>query len=268
MKNIRARLALLAAGILLVGCGTAPSANLSLTKHSVGISARSTDAYYQLAQGKTRQALLTALHDIIDDQKDLGYNGARTAMFSTVDDPSNKDSIECVYTGRVITGVNTTEAASGKQMNTEHSWPQSLGATGPAKADLHHLFPTDINTNGARSSYPFGEVANNAQVFPQFDVSEGQSSLGVDSQGRTVFEPRNAHKGDLARALFYFYTRYALDSKAKVDLKNFRVEREVLLKWNQLDPVDDAERTRNEAIYKIQGNRNPFVDHPEYAAAI
>lgn len=266
MRNLRMNLSLLLIGGILAGCAGAPSAGLSLK--STGFSVKTTDAYYQQAEGKTGKDLLNTLHDIIAGQKDLGYNGARTVMFGTIDDLDNDNIVECVYTGRTATGVSDNGSASNQKLNTEHTWPQSLGAVGPAKSDLHHLFPTDIDTNGARSSYPFGEVSSKAQVFPQFVVEEGQSRLGMDSQGRTVFEPRSIHKGDVARAIMYFYTRYALDSKCSVNLKNFRIEQPILKKWNDQDPVDQAERDRNEAIYKAQGNRNPFVDHPEYANAI
>ena len=251
----------------LAGCAEPVQLSTSLTQKQASLRALAAPAdFYNAAKGKVGKDLLAALVGIVKNHKDLGYNGARNVMFGSLDDYQNNDQIECVYTGRVAPHVNNTGSASSAKFNTEHSWPQSLGAVGPAKADLHHLFPTDIDTNGARSSYPFGEVKSVIQSFPQFEVDEGTSALGNDAQGNKVFEPRSVHKGNLARAILYFYTCYGANGPA--NLKNFHIERNVLMTWNKLDPVDDAERTRNDRVYDAQGNRNPYVDHPEFFDAI
>ena len=91
------------------------------------------------------------------------------------------------------------------------------------------------------------------------------SVLGTDASGTTVFQPREKVRGDIARGLLYFYTRYDDDRPADFTLDNFRHELPTLLKWNHDDPVDDVERARNDRIDVLQGNRNPFVDHPEWA---
>lgn len=138
-------------------------------------------------------------------------------------------------------------------INIEHTWPKSKFTNQFSfdlqKGDLHHLFPSNGTINGIRSSYPFGEV-----VTIQDKINNCPSVLGLDSQGHEVFEPEDHHKGNVARALFYFAIRY------NMEIKPF--EEEVLRKWHILDPVDDAERERNEKIFKIQKNRNPFIDFP------
>lgn len=144
-------------------------------------------------------------------------------------------------------------------INIEHTWPKSRFTTQFSfdlqKGDLHHLFPSNGTINGIRSSYPFGEV-----VTIQDRIKNCPSVLGLDAQGREVFEPEESHKGNIARALFYFSMRY------KTDLKPW--EEEVLRTWHIQDPVDEAERTRNERIFQIQKNRNPFVDFPEIVSLI
>lgn len=245
----------------LAGCGHMPT--VASVRAAQGIATRAVPAtYYQKAEGQTGQALLTALHGICINHKDLGYDGARMAMFSDIDDPNNSNTVEDIYLGKVFTNVSNTNTAyqGGNGLNAEHTWPQSKGATGPAKADLHHLFPAEVHANSTRSSFPFG-------VVKTATWSEGGSKLGTNADGVTVFEPRDEHKGDTARAILYFYMMYASNG-GHADTSNFRVEQATMAAWSQADPVTPAEAKRNDAIFVAQGNRNPFVDHPEWVAAV
>lgn len=146
-------------------------------------------------------------------------------------------------------------------LNTEHTWPQSRfnGAMSKEtqKSDLHHLFPTDSGLNSVRGNKKFGEVTHLDKVLDCPISKFGTIDGGYRDE---YFEPPTAHKGNVARALFYFSVRYRLH----IDLE----EETVLKKWNRQDPVDAAETARNEAVFKIQGNRNPFVDYPELADEI
>lgn len=175
-----------------------------------------------------------------DDFFTRDYREARQFMFSTIDNVNGR--VECVYTGMEIT---TNSIPDHTIMNTEHTWPKSKD--GP-QSDLHHLFPTDYWANGKRSSHRFGEV------FTVMWISGG-SFEGYDALGSRVFEPRDSHKGNVARAIFYVATTYDLDVP--------EFEESVLRTWHTLDPVDEAERARNEAIEGFQGSRNYYVDHPE-----
>lgn len=202
-------------------------------------------------------ALKTALFELVKNHSPLGYNRARKAIFVTGLTPSPK--IECVYTGRQIDPDGTT---SPDTFNTEHSWPQSLGANSePAKSDLHHLFPSEGSMNSARGNHPFREVTC---LEPDATVtcsqSRGGSALGRADDGSVAFEVRPQKRGDIARAQFYFAVRYkkAITAKVEATLKNWHVE----------DPVDDEERFRNDKIEEAQNNRNPFVDKPEFVARI
>lgn len=146
-------------------------------------------------------------------------------------------------------------------VNVEHTWPQSrFSGRHPKdvqKADLHHLYPTDSELNSIRGNHNFGEVVRDKQ---QLKCNSG-ARYGTDSKsGRDIFEPPQAHKGNVARALFYFAIRY--------DMQIDPIEEAYLRKWHKEDPVDDEELRRQEEIYKVQGNRNPFIDFPDLADRI
>jgi deoxyribonuclease I len=192
-------------------------------------------------------------------------------MFATAEDIDNDDVVDCIYTGRTARGINNRSTAyTGSDFNTEHLWPQSLGATGAAQSDIHHLWASDEIVNSRRSNNAFGEVATVSWTAPDADGT-GPSRLGKSSSGRTVFEPHARTKGDVARAIFYFYTRYAAPSAprpSKLSLTNFAVEEATLRRWHAADPPDAEERGHNDAVYTIQGNRNPYIDHPEWVAAL
>lgn len=189
------------------------------------------------------EALLGAIRRASAGKQVLSYSQAREAIYRQLD--VHQGRVRCVYTGRDVPGGSVP---NNSVMNVEHTWPQSKGATGDAKSDLHHLFPTDSQANGRRGSFPFGNV-----VTVQW--SQGGSKLGLDSRGRQVFEPPDAHKGNVARALFYFSAEY--DKRIPDD------EEAVLRQWHRLDAVDAAERARNAAIKQLQGNSNKFIEHSQ-----
>jgi deoxyribonuclease-1 len=139
-------------------------------------------------------------------------------------------------------------------VNTEHTWPQSrFSGSYPnetQKSDLHHLFPTDNEMNSVRGSFPFGEVAQDKKKLKCSNVRFGTSEAG-DSN---AFEPPESHKGNVARALFYFSTRYDL----RIDPK----EEGTLRAWHKADPVDEEEARLNNRIFELQFNRNPYIDYP------
>lgn len=173
----------------------------------------------------------------------FSYSEARQHMFGEYDNVDGQ--VQCVYTG---TWVTTSGIPDPNVMNTEHTWPQSMGAEGDARSDMHHLFPTLNQPNAIRGNLPFGEVATP-------DWSQGGSLRGLDAGGVTVFEPRDVHKGDGARALCYFALRYG-------NLSSFLTYQEPTLRaWALADTVSQKERERNDAIDALQHNRNPFIDH-------
>jgi len=212
------------------------------------ISKKGLDARYRHLNGLCGEEFRKALKDTVDDQQSLDYYAARLAMFAEVD---NNDGEVCgVYSGKCII---TTTIPDQKVMNCEHSWPQSKGAKGIAKSDLHHLFPVIPVINSRRNNFPFCEVQST-------DWEEYGSKLGRSSYGTKCFEPRVSHHGDLARAMFYFAVRYSFNVDSEQELY-FR-------KWNLEDQVSEKESERNDRIDAVQGNRNPFVDYPEFVELI
>jgi hypothetical protein len=176
--------------------------------------------------------------------KPLSYQQANLDLFTLVD---NHQGVICsVYSPSECLATNVVP--SPKAMNIEHTWPQSEGARGIAKSDLHHLFIASSSTNSMRSSLPFCNVS---VVKWQGD----QSKRGYNSFGEHCFEPPAAHKGHVARAIFYFAIRYnqAIDPHQEAYLRQ----------WHHENPVDQNEIERNQLIFKLQNNSNPFIDDPE-----
>lgn len=173
------------------------------------------------------------------------YTEARLFMMDELE-PVEDGLIESVYIGLLVEPDGTTTPGT---LNTEHSWPQSMGAdVSPARCDLHHLYPADGAVNSRRSNLPFGEVV-------EASWQEAGSARGVDSLGETVFEPRDVHKGNVARSLLYFAARYdyAIDPSYQ----------RLLQEWSAFDPPDMAEIRRTLAIGDEQGAVNPYVLCPE-----
>lgn len=228
--------------------------------------------YYKACEGLGGDSLVKALNQRVHDHTDLGYDDGRDVLFADIDDPTDTNTIVSCYTGETITGVSNRRTASNKGFNTEHTWPQSLGAEGVAKADLHHLYGVDQKSNGIRSSFPFGRVVNPVTVLPDLSVPGQNAKLGTNAGSDQVFEPPDRHKGNVARSLMYFYVCYAVKRDGKgggpLSLKNWAVEKQILRDWNALDPVDDAERLRNDRVFAVQKNRNPFIDRPEFVEQV
>jgi deoxyribonuclease-1 len=193
-------------------------------------------------------SLKSQLLSIVDGHYALSYDGARLEMYSNLDNVNGW--VEGVYTGFLVQTWGIPDATI---MNTEHTWPQSYGAEGDARTDLHHLFPTKSTINSSRGNLPFGEVVVSSSGYPT-----GGADRGTNAQGITVFEPRLQHKGDCARAMFYFALRYS-NPYSFLDLAN---QEAVLRGWHTLDPVSQKELDRNDDIQALQQNRNPFIDEP------
>ena len=131
------------------------------------------------------------------------------------------------------------------KLNIEHTWPQSKGAKEmPANSDMHHLFVTSKESNGKRANHPF------CDAYYSYWELDG-SIYGFDEYSQDCFEVQDEHKGNTARAIFYFSVRY----KMSID----QDQEKVLRRWNKLDPVDENERERNLRIKNLQGNINPFI---------
>ena len=178
----------------------------------------------------------------------LSYTQVKSLMFSTVD---NIEGLVCsVYTPSQCQKRYYRDAKSshGFKLNIEHTWPQSKGAKEmPANSDMHHLFVTSKESNGKRANHPFCD-----SVYSYWDMDG--SVYGFDKYSQDCFEVQDAHKGNTARAIFYFSVRYLLPLDSE--------QESVLRRWHKQDPVDDRELVRNNIIRKLQGNTNPFISGP------
>ncbi len=222
------------------------------------VSANYIDTNYSFTKNLKDEDLKIALHSFTNSHTSLSYNTARDKMFETIDDFYFNDTIECVYTGRKIFAQNRAEAQN-QNFNTEHTWPQSMfGSNLPMQSDLYHLYPTDETANSVRSNFPFGFVVQN------ITWQNGGSKLGKNSFNQTVFEPRDLHKGNVSRSLFYFIVRYDSNFSNFID----NTQEFILKNWNSFDIPDEKEIVRNNRIFSFQNKRNPFIDHPEFIERI
>lgn len=185
------------------------------------------------------------------------YTEARKHLFGKIHLGKDKDGyfVKDVYCGKVIrSNVGQMRIPNHNVINCEHTWPQSRFSNQAPKniqkADLHHLYPTDSRANSTRGNHNFGELAygeslSNCEISRRGDIA---------GSGNTGFEPPKEHKGNVARALFYFSIRY------KIAIPDY--EEMYLRQWNYEDPVDEEEMNRNNIVESVQGNRNPFIDDP------
>ncbi|MCB0562372.1 MAG: endonuclease, partial [Phaeodactylibacter sp.] len=189
-------------------------------------------------------ALIQALQSNYTPDQVLPFGNSRDTLFSRVD--AHDDSLTCVYTGYTIyldPAEDPTVAAFSKGINTEHTYPQAFGASQePARADMHHLYPTREDVNAARANLPFREIPD-GQAQSWFYLNQQQSNIpsanrDLYSEYSSIgFEPPEAQKGDVARAMFYFYTIYRSQANAE-DPNFFESQRETLCEWHIADPVD------------------------------
>lgn len=223
---------------------------LSINLRGVG---EYSNPYYNSLANKDEQSLKTALSSLLSQSfVQQSYSAARDEMFMVIDNQrvngqgASSNQLEGVYTGQIINGFSNRAAAQNMGFNTEHVFPQSLFSSNlPMRSDIHHLFPTNSNANSQRGNLPFGTVSN-----PSWQQ-------GGSKKNNSRFEPRDEHKGEIARAMMYFVLRYQ-------DYSNFFAPQTTILRqWHRDFPPDDIARKRNDDIEAVQGNRNPFVDYPQ-----
>ncbi|MEN8123056.1 MAG: endonuclease [Bacteroidota bacterium] len=232
--------------------------------------------YYTGTESLGGEELKTALYNIIKGHTEFPYTSASTDVWDilkkTDQDTINSENVILLYSGWSVNAAQEWNNDNG--WNREHVWAKSHGDFGTelgAGTDVHALRPCDISINTARWNYDFA-IGGEIYVDP-----EGTTECRLTSNS---WEPRDIVKGDVARMIFYMATRY--------EGENFEPDLEIvdyvdsspgfqplhgklsdLYEWHKNDPVSDWERNRNDIIYdQYQGNRNPFIDHPEFAEKI
>ena len=209
-------------------------------------------------------------------RRELSYADARAKMYNYADNFSN--TVVCVYSGYSETvpySFTGTSTGVVQNINCEHTIPQSwFRETVRMRSDMHHLFPTYIQWNSNRGSDPFAEIPDSqTRLWMRLTQSQtGIPTTNIDEYSEdtnTQFEPREDHKGNLARAAFYFYTMHAGQPDLVATNHNnisSLADLNTLYQWHMADPVDDHERERNRRVAASQGNYNPYVSDPSLVA--
>ncbi|MBI9067934.1 MAG: endonuclease [Salinivirgaceae bacterium] len=244
------------------------------------------EGYYNSAEGLQGEALKAALNDIISGHTVYPYTSTSIDVWDILKesdrDPNNSANVILLYTGWSVNAAQEYNAGSG--WTREHCWAKSHGfddMAQPAYTDCHHLRPADVSVNSARNNRWYAEC--NEQYF------DAGGTIPTDSWTSStdwVWKPRDEVKGDCARMIFYMATRYEGEYNVAADVQEIDLEvidylpadnnsvlpemakLSDLLLWSEQDPVDEFEVNRNEVVYGYQGNRNPFVDHPEWVCKI
>lgn len=242
------------------------------------------DTYYKNVDTSSMSALQSSLHTIISaNTVDVGYDGLFNAYKTTDVKPGTNylwDMYSDVNYTTTDSRINAQYHNEGDSINREHTIPQSwFNEASPMKADLFHVYPTDGYVNNRRSNYPHGDVSNASWT------SNNGSKLGTGSNtavnnllgsDKKLFEVVDEYKGDFARSYFYFATRYSdkISSFTTDGKRMFKTTApfmndpfiDMYYAWHIQDPVSQKEIDRNNAVYSIQNNRNPYIDHPEWVA--
>ncbi|WP_395373817.1 endonuclease [Marinicella sp. W31] len=265
--------------------------------------AQAPTGYYNSANTSNPSALRNSLHQIIDDHQRYPYTSSSTDTWDVLEiadeDQTNSGRISTIYRNASY----SKQGGGNSYYNREHTWPKSYGfpndgASNYPYTDMHHLFLADSGYNSSRSNKPFDVCTSNcSQKSTNFNDGRGgngssDANFTKGSFTNGVWDVWNGRRGDIARAMFYMDVRYEggnhgvtgysepdlilTDNRSLIANSNNGSNRSVaymgllsvLILWHEQDPVDDIERQHMEAVAAFQGNRNPFVDHPEWVECV
>jgi endonuclease I len=252
--------------------------------------------YYASVNATSSANLRATLHPVIDDHTKIPYSASGSVdtwyVLERADqDPLNASNILDIYKNATYAKVG----GGNNFYNREHTWPKSLGfpndgSTNYPYTDTHMLMLSDISHNSARGNLPFNNCPAGSEAFATL-AYYGQGGSGQNNyRCGNYWQVWDKLKGNVARAVLYMDIRYEggthgvtgvaepnliLTDNASLITQStgnasvaYMGLLSVLLQWHAADPVDDRERLRNETIFNYQGNRNPFVDHPEWVACL
>ncbi len=263
--------------------------------------AQSPANYYNGVDTSTPHSLRNTLHDVIDDHTRYPYTSSAVDTWDVLEiadeDWDKPNHVVTIYQN----DSNAKQGGGNSFYNREHAWPKSYGFPNDGSSnypytDMHHLFLADSGYNSSRSNKPFdicvSGCSEKTTLINDGRGGSGQSNWTKGSYTQGVWEVWSSRKGDIARAMFYMDVRYEgghhgitghtepdlilTDDLGLIDSSNtgnneaqgYMGLLSVLILWHQKDPVDDIERQHNEAVANFQGNRNPFVDHPEWVSCV
>jgi len=261
--------------------------------------------YYDGTSSLTGYALKTKLHEIISSKNINWHYGDLTEFYNKTDldkyydhDASNTTILLDIYSEipngtdvyeYTVANLTGSANAEGQGWNREHMMPQStFNSNYPMYSDLFYVIPTDARINQLRSNYPYGIAKTTTTPFYTFTNGSRISANGTPGSGYTgrVYEPIDEFKGDIARSLLYFAVRYegklglfnyyngtsAANDRSPLDGTEEKAFEDwylnILLQWHNQDPVSQREIDRNNEVYALQKNRNPFIDYPQWVNAI
>ena len=248
---------------------------------AAGVNSNARTSYYSsITSTSNGQTLANNLYSLIGkNTSSVSYSSLYTSAYPTTDVLPGTNIVWDIYSNEVYnlkTDSGSSASSEGAGFNREHTIPQSwFSKATPMVSDIFHVYPTDVYVNNQRSSYVFDDVKTASKTFKNGSIL----GKGTVFSTKTVFEVADEYKGDIARSYFYMAIRY------KDKLSNWTAgesqsifqssypylttnARKIFTKWSHEDPVSDKEMIRNDAIYNIQKNRNPFIDHPEYIDVI
>ena len=241
---------------------------LSFLCSVVSLFAQPKATYYQSADGLSRDNLKQALGQIIKDHSRRSYDQLKDDYLNIYVVRGTSQQVYDMFSNLIYDYSQTS------MWNREHVVPNSWwgGVRNAAYSDLFSVIPSEMKANSSKSNYPLGEVVGN----PSYDngcIKVGSPKEGQGGYYRYVFEPNDKHKGDFARIYFYVATCYDDISWGSHSTVKSEIAKEtwptlspwlvnLLLRWHDADPVSDDEKNINNAVEKIQGNRNPFIDYP------
>lgn len=242
------------------------------------------DVYYASLEGQTGDAIVTSLHSKIGNHTVISYSGLEP-YYAQTDLKANGDIWDMYSTCSFSTSkANCQQKHVCDCWNKEHSIPQSwFNEASPMKSDLFHVVPTDARVNNFRSNYPYGETSSTSNIDNDNNSLGHLGSSNFGGYTGKVYEPDDEYKGDFARTYMYMVVRYmdknftqsnegkvmfAYNSGATIKNTFTAYSVSLLMKWHREDPVSQKEIDRNNAVYGIQHNRNPFIDYPYLAEYI
>jgi len=251
--------------------------------------------YYDSASQLRGAALHTALHEIIDDHQRFPYTSTATDTWDllsiTEEDPDNAANVVTIYRN---TSVEKSDHTQSTGWNREHTWPSSYGfpadrACNYPYSDIHHLRAANPSYNSSRGNRVYDSCTSGCTEYPAEGLAVSNWGIGTGNSGS--WQVREDRRGDIARSMFYLDVRYQggvhgttgcaepdlilTDDRALI-VSDSSSNRSVaymgvlstLIEWHLSDPVDQSELARNDLVYEFQGNRNPFIDHPEYVCEV
>ena len=271
-----------------------------------GVAAAPPEGYYDTVDDSSSRALIDTLHEVIDDHQRFPYTDDTTDIWDIVnvadEDTLNPGNILDIYLNASYPKISGGTGA----YNREHSWPKSYGfprnvVSNYPYTDAHHLFASDAGYNSARNNYPYRNCDETCLEKITLETNGRGGGSGPfpstsnwlrGTTGLEAWQTWSGRQGDVARAMFYMDVRYQggshgvtnhaepdlilTDDYALIQASNTGANESVaymgmltdLLAWHEADPVDDLERRRNDIVYGFQGNRNPFIDHPDWAGCV